>query len=73
MKPGQRVRLRAASPIAQRDEAAADAIGVVLCCYEVRCRSGASERLDVRFSANNVLWGVGIGEFEAVEDGCDFN
>ena len=68
MKTGQRVRLRSASPIARRDHTAAAAIGTVLCSYKVRARSGFPERVDVRFSADTVMWGVAANEFETVED-----
>ncbi len=68
MKTGQRVRLRAASPIARRDRSAAEAVGTVLCSYKVRARGGFPERVDVRFSSNSVLWGVAANEFETVED-----
>ena len=68
MKTGQRVRLRAASPIARRDQSAAGAVGTVLCSYKVRTRGGFPERVDVRFSSNTVMWGVAAKEFEAVEE-----
>lgn len=72
MKPGQRVRLKSASPIAKRDELSSEAVGTVICCYTVRARGGAPERLDVKFSGNTVMWGVAADEFEAVEDSREF-
>ena len=72
MKAGQRVRVRSASPIAKRDDLPANAIGTVLCCYQVRARSGSPERVDVKFSDTSVMWGVAANEFEEVDEGCQF-
>ena len=72
MKTGQRVRLRAASPIVKRDEMAADAVGTVICSYRVRARVGAPERLDVKFPSNTFMWGVAAEEFETVEEARQF-
>lgn len=72
MKTGQRVRLKSASPIAKRDDLRPDAVGTVICCYTVRGRAGAPERLDVKFSGNTIMWGVAAHEFEAVEEGHAF-
>ena len=66
MTPGQRVRVRPASHIAQRKDAAAGEQGTVLCCYKVRGRS-AAERLDVRFASNTVMWGVAADQFEPID------
>lgn len=66
MTPGQKVRVRAASHIAQRKDAAAGEQGTILCCYKARGRATA-ERVDVRFSSNAVMWGVAADEFEPVE------
>lgn len=68
MKTGQRVRLRAASPIARRDASARDAVGTVICSYKVRARVGSPERVDVKFASNTVMWGVAANEFETIED-----
>lgn len=68
MKTGQRVRLRAASPIAKRDELAPGAVGTVICSYMVRARAGSPERVDVKFSQNTIMWGVAANEFETIED-----
>lgn len=69
MKAGQRVRLRAASPIAKRDEMPTEAVGTVLCSYRIRARAGAPEKVDVKFTGNTVMWGVAAEEFETVDDG----
>lgn len=68
MRVGQRVRIRAASPICSRGGVPADAVGVVICSYTVRSRSAAPERIDVRFSGDTVMWGVAANEFEPVEE-----
>jgi hypothetical protein len=65
MTPGQRVRVRPASPLARRKDAAADETGTILCCYKVR--GHANERVDVQFSSKAILWGVSADEFEPVE------
>ena len=71
MTPGQLVRVRAASRIAQRQDAAAGETGTVLCSYKIRGRIGA-ERVDVKFTSNAVLWGVAAEEFEPI-DGSDLS
>jgi hypothetical protein len=65
MTPGQRVRVRPASRMAQRKDIPAEALGVVICSYRVRSRLGEPERVDVRLS-NTTLWGVPPDEFEVV-------
>lgn len=65
MTPGQRVRVRPASQLARRKDAAAGDTGTILCCYKVRGHSG--ERVDVQFSPKAILWGVAAEEFEPVE------
>lgn len=65
MTPGQRVRVKTASNLARRKDAAAGETATVLCCYTVRGRS--SERIDVKFASEAVLWGVSADEFEPVE------
>lgn len=65
MAPGQRVRVRPASHIAQRKDVPLDEQGTVLCCYKVRAR--AAERIDVRFSSSTI-WGVAADEFEPIEE-----
>ncbi|MDE2362671.1 MAG: hypothetical protein KGM42_08325 [Hyphomicrobiales bacterium] len=71
MTPGQRVRVKAASPIAQRKDAAAGELGTVLCCYTVHGRE-TSERVDVRFASNAILWGVAADQFEPA-DGAEIS
>ena len=45
MTPGQRVRVRPASRIAQRKDVPAEAQGTVLCCYKILARCAAPERV----------------------------
>ena len=66
MSPGQRVRVRPASHIARRKDAAPGEQATVLCCYKVRGRD--SEKVDVRLASNNVMWGVAADEFELVDE-----
>lgn len=71
MTPGQRVRVRPASHLAQRKDAAAGEQGTVICCYTVRGRS--AEKVDVRTASNAVLWGVSADEFELLETSSQTN
>ncbi len=68
MRAGQRVRIRAASPICKRGSLSPDAVGTVICSYTVVSRPGSPERVDVKFTGNNVMWGVAAREFEAIEE-----
>ena len=68
MAPGQRVRVRPASAIAKRNELPLEALGTVLCSYNVRSKTTARERLDVKFSSQTIMWGVAADEFELIED-----
>ena len=65
MTPGQRVRVRPASQLARRKDAAAGDTGTILCCYKVRGHSG--ERVDVQFSPKAILGGVSADAFEPIE------
>lgn len=65
MTPGQRVRVKNASNLARRKDAAAGETATILCCYKVRGRT--SERVDVKFASETVLWGVSADEFEPLE------
>jgi hypothetical protein len=68
MRSGQKVRLKAASPLKQQLNLPPGALGAVICCYGL-LRSSGSERLrvDVRFSPDLVVWGVPDDQFEAVD------
>lgn len=70
MRAGQKVRLKAASPLKQRLDLPPEALGAVLCCYSVLRSSGAATRkLDVSFGPKLVVWGVPDDQFEAVDEG----
>jgi hypothetical protein len=70
MRTGQKVRLKAASPLKQRLGLPPEALGAVLCCYSVRRSFGtASYKLDVSFGPKLVVWGVPDDQFEAVDEG----
>jgi hypothetical protein len=64
---GQKVRVRPASPVARGWKIPNEAEGTVLCRYRLlNSRTGAAERLDVRFSPRLVIWGAPAVEFEAI-------
>jgi hypothetical protein len=70
MQKGERIRLRPASPGAQEWRLPCDAEGTVLCHYRVFAgRPGASDRMDVLFSSETVIWGAPASEFEPISKG----
>jgi hypothetical protein len=70
MQKGERIRLRPESPGAREWRLPHEAEGTVLCHYHVFAgRPGASERLDVCFSSETVIWGAPATEFEPVPEG----
>ncbi len=64
MIAGEKVRLKAASPFASRLNLPEDAEGAVICCYKVLRGGVATQKMDVQFSAQLVLWGVPADAFE---------
>lgn len=69
MYAGQKVRLKAASPLLRRLNIPPNALGAVLCSYQLLRRVGAAtRRLDVRFGPGLIVWGAPDDQFEAVED-----
>ena len=68
MHAGQKVRLKAASPLNQRLNLPADALGAVLCSYQLLRGNSSAHRVDVRFGPELVVWGAPDDQFEAVED-----
>ena len=69
MRKGQRIRLRHASLAAREWGIPPEAEGTVLCEYRVLAdRTGAGERVDVRFNSKVIVWGAPAREFEPV---CD--
>ncbi len=69
MRAGQKVRLKAASPLKQRLDLPPGALGAVICSYRLLRASDATHRLDVQFGPQLVVWGVPDDQFEAVDDG----
>jgi hypothetical protein len=69
MQKGERIRLRAASPGAREWRLPHEAEGTVLCHYRVFAgKPGASDRMDVYFSSETVIWGAPATEFEPVAE-----
>jgi len=69
MQKGERIRLRPASPGAREWRLPHEAEGTVLCRYRVFAgRPGASDRVDVCFSPETVVWGAPAAEFEPVAE-----
>lgn len=69
MHAGQKVRLKAASPLLRRFNLPPNALGAVLCSYRLlRGASTTTRRIDVRFGPELVVWGAPDDQFEAVED-----
>jgi hypothetical protein len=72
MQKGERIRLRPASPGAREWRVPHEAEGTVLCRYRVFAgRPGASDRVDVCFSPETVIWGAPAAEFELVPEGSE--
>jgi len=70
MQKGERIRLRPASPGAREWRIPHEAEGTVLCHYRVFAgKPGASDRMDVYFSSETVIWGAPATEFEPVAEG----
>jgi hypothetical protein len=69
MRAGQKVRLKAASPLKQQLNLPSEALGAVLCSYGLLRATGVTRRrLDVRFGPGLVIWGVPDDQFETVEE-----
>jgi hypothetical protein len=68
MHAGQKVRLKAASPLKQRLNLPADAMGAVMCSYRLLRGASGHYRVDVRFGPELVVWGAPDDQFETVED-----
>jgi hypothetical protein len=67
VRSGQRIRLRASSRAASEWKIPPEAEGTVICHYRILAgSSGASDRLDVRFSPKTVIWGAPAAEFEVI-------
>jgi hypothetical protein len=68
VRVGQKVRLKAASPLKKRLNLPPEALGAVLCSYRLLRAAARSEMLDVRFSPEVVVWGAPDDQFEPVDD-----
>lgn len=68
MRAGQKVRLKPTSPLKQRLNLPSEALGAVLCSYQLLRGVDGARRLDVRFAPGLVVWGAPDDQFEAVED-----
>jgi hypothetical protein len=63
----QRIRLKPSSLAAREWNVAPGAEGTVICRYRALAgKSGASDRLDVRFGPQLVVWGAPAAEFEEI-------
>ena len=70
LRKGQ--RLRPLHPaLAEREWGVrGDAVGTVLCSYRVLIdRSGAADRVDVKFPSGATIWGAPAAEFAVVPEG----
>ena len=70
MDVGQKVRVRPQSGVAHDWEIPCEALGTVICRYRLlRADLQAPDRLDVRFSADLVVWGASEEAFEVIAQG----
>ena len=70
LRKGQ--RLRPLHPaLAEREwGVSGDAVGTCLCSYSVLVdRSGATDRVDVRFASGTMAWGAPATEFAVIGEG----
>jgi hypothetical protein len=65
---GQRIRLRPQSRLAREWSIPDNAVGTLICRYQVLARDFTPDRLDVRFNSRLVVWGAPASEFEPIED-----
>jgi hypothetical protein len=69
MKVGQRVRFKSTSAAARYWKIPDDAQGMVMCSYRLLASNrAASDRLDVRFTPQIVIWGGAAEDFEEIRD-----
>jgi hypothetical protein len=67
VKTGQRIRLKPSSRAAREWNVPPGAEGTVICRYRILAdRPLASDRLDVRFGPQRVVWGAPAIEFEPI-------
>ena len=69
MRKGQRIRLRSAALAAREWGLPGDAVGEVICLYSVlTSRGGHSDRVDVRFNKQTIIWGAPAAVFEPIAE-----
>jgi hypothetical protein len=68
MQAGQKVRLKASSPLSLDLKIPREAHGAVLCRYRLLRGDNDAHRLDVRFGPQLVVWGAPVDQFETIED-----
>ena len=65
MKTGQKIRLRSSSRGGLEWRIPRESVGTVICCYQVFAGSPrASDRVDVQFNPETIVWGAPAREFE---------
>ena len=68
MVNGPPVRVIPTSPLARALDLSPETLGTVLCCYRSCCKTGGPvERVDVRFSEREIVWGGAADQFEVVD------
>ncbi len=72
MKYGQHVRVKPSATALDHYRLTPDAKGVVLCRYKVLSSGNrTAERVDVRFGADRVFWGLPATLLEEIDDNKD--
>jgi hypothetical protein len=64
MITGEKVRLKPASPFASRLNLPREAVGAVICRYNLLRGGGSAQRLDVQFGPELFVWGAPAEAFE---------
>ncbi len=69
LRKGQRLRPRHPSLAEREWGVTGDAVGTVLCAYRLLAdRSGAEDRVDIKFGPGLTVWGAPAAEFAPAED-----
>jgi hypothetical protein len=69
MKTGQKIRLRSSSRGGLEWRIPRESVGTVICCYQVFAGSPrASDRVDVQFNPETIVWGAPAREFEEIPE-----
>ena len=68
MRVGEKVRMRPASPAAREWDLSTPLEGVVLCQYRILSLGARQpDRVDVKLTTGNIVWGGAAADFEALE------